>query len=554
MIWAVSGIAGSLTRSFARRALASFLLVGTLGLTACVKRETRVARGNREGVLWINNGTDPADVDPQTINGEPESKLMAALFEGLVTLDPDDPDCSRVAPGVAERWDVSPDGRTYTFHLRADARWSDGAPVTADDFRQSYQRILSPRLGSPYADSFYVVAGAEDYHKGKTTDFATVGFRAPDPRTFEVTLRERTPFFLLLLENQCWLPVPVATIQKFGPLDRKAVPWTRPENIVSNGPFRLRDWRPQQELVMVPNAQYWDAKTVRLKEIHFLTVDSLDVEERLFRAGELHETFELPLSKLDAYRRNHPEQLAITPYLGCYFYRFNVTRPPLNDPRVRRALAMALDRESIVRNITRAGQQPAYSYVPPSGAYRPTAILPADLEGARRLLAEAGFPNGRGLPKIPVLFNTLESHRAIAEGVQAMWQKNLGVEVELVNQEFKVYINSGHQLDYTVSRAGWIGDYNDPYSFLGIMRTGDGNNDTGWSNPEYDRLLAESFRATDPATRVATLQRAEAVLLGDMPLAPLFFYTRFKLQQPSVKGKRSNLLDHPQWKHVYLQP
>ncbi len=530
------------------------LILAALALTACSKRETRVARGNREGILYINNGTDPADVDPQTINGEPESKLMMALFEGLVTLDPADPDCSRVVPAVAERWDVSPDGRVYTFHLRADARWSDGATVTADDFRQSYRRILSPKLGSPYADALYVVAGAEDYHKGKATDFATVGFRAPDPRTLEITLRERTPFFLLMLEHHAWLPVPVATIQKFGPLDRKAVPWTRPENIVGNGPFRMRDWKPQQEMVMVPNPQYWDAKAVRLKEIHFLTIDSLDVEERLFRAGELHETFELPLSKLDAYRRDHPELLAITPYLGCYFYRLNVTRPPLTDVRVRRALAMALDRESIVKNITRAGQQPAYSYVPPTGAYQPAAKVTADIEGAKRLLAEAGFPDGRGLPKIPVLFNTLESHRAIAESVQAMWKKNLGVDVELVNQEFKVYINSEHQLDYTVSRAGWIGDYNDPYTFLGIMQTGNGNNDTGWSNAEYDRLLAESFQTADPAARTAILQRAEAVLLGDVPLVPLFFYTRFKLQQPSVKNKRSNLLDHPAWKHVYLQP
>ena len=519
------------------------LLLAALS-AGCIKSGGRVAYGNRHQILYWGNGAEPADLDPQTVIGELESHIFNALFEGLVSQDPKD---LHPIPGVAASWDISPDGKIYTFHLRHDARWSNGDPVTARDFVESNRRILSPGLGAQYAPARFTdveIVNAREFYEGKITDFGQVGIRAPDDFTLVFTLRQPAAYFLGMLNHESWYPVHLPTILKYGKIDDPTTAWTRPGNFVGNGPFRLKAWRTQQEVVVERNPLYWGAKNVRLNEIHYYPTEDTDTEEHDFRAGLLHLTEEVPQTKIDLYRRDQPQALQISPYFGCYFYRFNVTNAVLKDRRVRRALAMAIDREGIVRNVARGGQQPAHTLTPAGTAgYECPGGIPTDYEGARRLLAEAGFPDGKGLPPVDLLINTSQNHRAIAEVIQETWKRELHVDARIVNEEWKVYLDSLHTLNYTTSRGGWIGDYLDPYSFLGLMETGNGNNDAGFSNSEYDRLITLSRRTADPATRRAVLAQAETLLLDEAPVAPVYFYTRVYLKQPSVKGWYNNFLD-----------
>lgn len=501
-------------------------------------------------VLHFGNGTEPQDLDPQIVTGVPENKIINSLFEGLVA---EGPTGSDTVGAAAERWEISPDGLVYTFHLRPDARWSNGDPVTAADFVGSYRRILTPSLAAEYAYKLFPVAGAEDFNRGRLADFAQVGFKALGPTTLEVRLRQRAPFLIESMKHYAWFPVHLPTVQKFGGLERRGTPWTRAENLVGNGPYLIKSWRPNQKIVVTRSPTYWDRATVKLDEIHFYAAESIETEERMFRTGQLHKTNELPISKIDVYRRELPESYRQDPYYGVYFYRFNVTRPPLNDKRVRRALALALDRESLVRNVTRGGQTPAYHFCPPSAQYTPQARLAGDLAEARRLLAEAGFPGGQGFPRIEILYNTSENHRAVAEAIQQMWRRNLGVEIGLINQEWKVYLDSQDTLNYGMARAGWIADYTDPNTFMDMWVTGGGNNDTGWSSAEYDRLLKASYAAATDAERLALYDRMEAILMDELPMLPIYFYTRVYAINPKVRWV-PNVLDNRSWKFVDLAP
>jgi oligopeptide transport system substrate-binding protein len=454
---------------------------------------------------------------------------------------------------VAERWDISQDGRVYTFHLRADAKWSNGDQVTAQDFVASFKRILTPALASEYAYKLHPAVGAEDYNKGKLTDFSKVGFKALNARTLVVTLNNRTPFLIEAMKHYSWFPVHIPTVEKFGGLARKGTPWTRPENIVSNGPFIMKEWRPNQRIVVTRSPTYWDRATVKLDTINFMPTESIDTEERMFRTGQVDKTNELPNTKIDTYKRELAASYREEPYYGVYFYRLNVTQPPLNDKRVRRALALALDRSSIVRNVTRGGQTPAYNFTPPSPKFKSEARIAGDLAEAKRLLAEAGFPEGRGFPKINILYNTQENHRAIAEAIQQMWRTRLGVEIGLTNQEWKVYLDSQDNLAFDIARAGWIADYVDPNTFVDMWRTGGGNNDTGWSNATYDALLDESARVGSDTERFAIYQKLEAILADEVPIIPLYFYTRVFAMNPKLRLV-PNVIDNRSWKFVEFLP
>jgi len=519
--------------------------------TGCLKRETAVQRGNRTQVLHRGIGYEVTELDPHLVTGVAEGNVLRALFEGLVAEDPVD---LHPVPGVAERWDVSADGLVYTFHLRSSARWSDGTPVTAHDFVASFRRILTPSLAADYANMLYILQGAEAFHKGGATDFSQVGAKAVDPHTLRLTLEHPAPYFLSLLINPPWYPVPLATISRHGTPYRRGNTWTRPAHIVTNGPFVLKKWQPNQVIVAEKFPGYWDAATVRLNAIHFYPIDSVEAEERAFRAGQLHLTEFAPVSKIDAYRRDAPHLLRRDPYLGTYFYRFNTRRPPLNDVRVRRALALAVDRQAIVARILRGDQRPAHALTPPGTAgYTAAAGIPTDLPAARQLLKEAGFEGGRGLPPIEVLYNSSENHRVVAEALQEMWRRDLGLEVRLINQELKVVHAARRAGDYQILRSDWIGDYLDPATFLDIFRTDSGNNYTGWSNREYDAALFAAARTPDPAARHALFQKAEALLLEAAPIIPLYHYTHVFLLQPSVQGWHPNLLDHHPYKHVRLE-
>ena len=518
--------------------------------SGCAKHETAVQSGNREQVLHRGIGEDVSTLDPHLATQANDYTVISALLEGLVSEDPVD---LHPVPGVAASWEVSTDGLVYTFHLRADARWSDGAPVTAQDFIDSFQRVLTPSLGADNASLLYVVRGAREFNEGRLADFAQVGFAAPDPRTLRITLAQPTPQFLSLLNQQAWFPVPRRVIEKSGPFAQRGNPWAQAGSFVGNGPFVLEEWRPGQEIVVAKSPTYWDAASVRLSEIHFHAIDSLDAEERAFRTGQLHVTEALPPARIDAWHRDAPQMLRIDPLLGTYFYRFNLTRPFLKNKKVRRALALAIDRTAIVEKLLRGGQLPAGTLTPPGIAgYTPPRGLRTDFAEARQLLAEAGYPGGQGLPTFELLFNSSETHQLIAEAVQEMWHRELGVNAHLVNEELKSTLDARRTGDFQILRSVWIADYADPTSFLDIFRSGNGNNFTGWHNAGYDHLLDQAGQTADPAARNTLLHSAETLLLSDVPIIPVYFYTHVFLIQPSVKGWHPTLLDHHPYKYVYL--
>jgi oligopeptide transport system substrate-binding protein len=538
-----------------RSSLFPLLAALTLLPTGCAKKETASASPASatpaKKILRYGNAAEPQDIDPQTVSGAPEHRLIQAFFEGLVSEDPQ----LNIVPGVAEKWDISPDGLVYTFHLRADARWSNGEPVTADDFLQSYHRMITPSLASEYSYMLWLVAGAEDFNKGKLTDFAQTGFKALDARTLQLTLRQPAPFLLHAMNHQAWYPVPIAVVKKFGGMEQKATAWTRPENFVGNGPFVLKSWRPTQLIVGERSPTYWDRASVKLDQIEFYPIELAETEERMFRAGQLDITYEMPLTKIPVYRRDNPAALRIDPFDTVYFYRFNVQRKPFDDVRVRRALTMAIDREQIVRNVTLGGELPAYHLIPPNLlGFVSENSFHEDVAEAKRLLAEAGYPDGRGFPKVELLYNTLEKHRVIAEAIQQMWRKNLGIDITLYNQEWKVYMDSQHTTNFQIARGGWQADYVDPHVFLDLWETGGGNNDTNWGNPEYDRLLRSALSAPDQATRFAIYQQMEKIFLDEMPVMPVFFYTYARLVSPRVKNFFTTPLDNFPWKSVDLAP
>jgi len=518
---------------------------------ACSRQGSSADQSGSAQILRVGNGAEPQDIDPQIVTGVVEHRIIAALFEGLLSENPRD---LSPEPGVAERWDVSPDGITYTFHLRPDAVWSDGTPITATTFVRSYQRMLTPAFAAEYSYLLHFVRNAREFNEGSVTDFSQVGFKAEDERTLVVTLKAPTPFLLKVIASHIsWHPVPIHVIEKFGGLERTGTAWTRPENFVGNGPFLLKQWRPQQVLVAARNPTYWDHRTVQLDEVHFFPIDNQDAEERMFRTGQLHQTYELPLAKFDVYRQEFPESLRVDPYLGVYYYMLNTTRPPLNDRRVRRALALAIDRESLTRNVVRGDQAPALAMsYPGTAGYRSRAQLTGTVADAQALLAAAGFPGGQGFPRLELLYNTSQNHRIIAEAIQQMWRRNLGIDITLRNEEWKVYLDTRDSLNYDIMRAGWIADYVDPHVFLEIWGSTNLNNDTGFASPEYDALLAQALRATTDAARYEIYQQMDAILVEEMPAIPIYYYNKVAALSPKVRGFHPTLLDNHPFKYISL--
>jgi oligopeptide transport system substrate-binding protein len=509
-------------------------------------------QANRQKTLLLCEGTEPRTLDPQLAQGETEHHIIMALMVGLMENDVNDQ--AKQIPGLADRWEHNDDYSVWKFHLRDNARWSNGDPVTAQDFIFSYRRMLTATLGAPYIDALCILKGARDYAAGRTTDFGQVGVKALDDRNLQFELIGPTPYFLSALLHTAWFPVHPGTILKFGRIDERDTKWTRPGNYVGTGPFVLKSWRENDVIQTVRNPFYWDAANVKLNGINFYSIEDYATQERAFRAGQLHKVLQAPLDKVPYYRREHPEQIRIDPFEGVYFYRINVHRKPLHDPKVRLALNLAVDRESIVQNVLRAKQKPATGYTPPGmGDYVPLDIVHYDPERARQLLAQAGYPNGKGFPKLNILINTSEAHRAVAETIQQMWKQELNIDVGIVNQEWKVFMDSMNRLNYDIARYGWIGDFMDPVTFLSMWRTGDGNNCTGWSNPDYDRLLDEAAQTADPTKRFAILHQAEQLLLSQSPEVLIYWYTRFYLLDPSVKNWSPLVLDQHNYKFIDLE-
>lgn len=527
-----------------RSALALFAAVG------CAVAATPVERATAENTLLVGSGPEVLGLDPQLVTGVTEFSILGALFEGLVELDGK---TLAPVPGVAERWEISDEGRTVTFHLRADAKWSDGSALTAEDFVASYRRLLTPSLAAGYAYLLDPVVNAAAFRRGEIANFAQVGIAAPDARTLRFTLAAPAPQFLASLALPPLAPVPAAVIARHGGVASRDNRWTDPANFAGNGPFRLAEWRRNQVLAVNRSETYWDAAAVRLAAVKFFPTDSLETEERMFRAGQLHVTNALPIGRLAAHQKEHPEMVRNDTAFGTDFYRLNVSRPELADARVRRALALALDRRAIAQRVLRGARAAAGTLVPPGlPGYRGPEGVPVDFAEARRLLAEAGHAGGAGLPPIEILFNTSEQHRIVAEAVQAIWQRELGLEVRLQNQENSVVLQSRAAGEYQIVRSSWVGDYLDATSFLEVFAAGSANNHTRWTNAEYDRLLGEARATADPAARADLLRRAEELLLREAPIIPIYHNAHSYLILPAVRGWEGNLLNRRPWKGVSL--
>lgn len=534
------------SRIFGRMGLALAVLATVLA-GGCGERASTVG-GN---VLLVGNGGEPRDLDPHVVTGSPEVNILHALFEGLITYHSADPE--DVLPGVAERWEMSEDGLRWTFHLRGDARWSNGDPVTAHDFVYSWRRVLEPALGNEYADWMYMVENAEAYNRGDIDDPDALGLRAPDDHTFEITLHAPTADFLLIILHHSFLPVHRATIERHGNIAQRSSGWTLPGRHVGNGPFRLSSWRPNTLIEVERNPYYWDAETVRLDGMRFFPIEDENTEERAFRAGQLHITQGVPANMRERYREERPDEIRFDPLSAVYFYRINSTRPPLDDVRVRSALSLALDRGQIVRTVTRGGERPAYALVPsPTGGYEPPqGLVGYDPEQARALLAEAGFPEGRGFPRVELLYNTSDNHRRLAEAVQQMWRRELGISVTLQNQEWQVYLDSTQNMAYDISRAGWVGNLF-PLTFLRVYLSDSANNQTGFASEEFDALIGDARHTLDEGRRFALLREAETLLLEENVILPLYWYTNPFLIHPAVRNWNPHPIDQRPYKFVEL--
>lgn len=502
------------------------------------------AARERADLVFIN-GVEPESLDPAIISGQPEGRLVMALFEGLTARD----GAGRIGPGMAERWDVSADGIAYTFHIRTNARWSNGEPVTAADFARSWERTLNPATTSPYSELLFSVDGAEDYAKGALRDFSKVGVQALDERTLRVRLRTPTPYFLELCAFQTHYPVHLPSIARHG------IDWIKPGKLVSNGAYRLVEWRINDRIRMEKNPHYWRADSVRLRSVEALPISQATTAFNFYSTGIADLTLDkgvVPPMLLDELRKR--PDCHVSPILASYFYRFNVTRKPFNDARVRRAFALAVDRKFVVERIARNGEPAAFSLTPPGiPGYDPPRGPSFDPDAGRKLMAEAGFPGGSGFPPVGLLFNSTEQDEEIAVAVQAMFRRELGVRIELRRQEWKVYLNSLNRIDFDIARSTWVADYPDPNTFLDCFVTGRGNNRTGWSNARYDALLDQANRTLDPAKRFALMREAEGILVaGDAAIAPVYHYVGVKLYDPlRIGGIVLNPIDEYPIREMY---
>lgn len=633
------------------------LPLALLGLTAIALATVLQFSDLPPADFTFANGTEVKSVDPKMVTGAPEGRVIEALFEGLYQRLPskDDPTVLVASPGQATSYDLSEDKLTYTFHIRKDAVWTNGEPVTAHDWVFSWQRFLHPQLPSEYAYQLWYVKNAEKYSLSKvevgdrveiempdrkgptmfpatdgnseqhfprgtivsgvlkeielipngeddskvftvdvkptkngeidweadgeikkfvkltepdeirkqilkddpkvqpvnflTVHFDEVGVKATDDHTLVVTLTNPTPYFIDLMAFYPMHPVNRTCIETYGYPE-----WTKPENIVCNGAFTLEFRRIRDRIRLRKNPKYWNAEEVKLNIIDVLAVQSDTTVLNMYMNGQIDWGITVPtpaLSSLLERDAAKPEgaqgDMRIAPMLTTYFYRVNTTRPGLDNPLVRRALNLAINKQEIVDYVTKAGQIPATSYVPPGLAgYKGGHSGEYDPEEARRLLAEAGYPGGQGLPKVQILYNTHEGHKDIASVVQQQLKKNLQIDVELRNLEWSVFLASSRNLEYDIARAGWIADYPDPNTFLDMFVTGGENNQTGWSNAEYDQLIRDAQAESDPVKRLEMLSKAEQILMDEMPILPIYYYVSLNIVRPYVKNFYPNIQDlHP---------
>ena len=474
-----------------------------------------------ETSIIIDNAAEPQSIDPSLIQGVPEAYINMALFEGLLRYDPK---TGLGMPGLAESWTVSADKTVYTFKLRKSV-WSDGTPVVAQTFADSWIRAIDPATASEYAYMMTgVVKGAEAFNsgKGKRED---VGVKALDDKTFQVTLVGPVPYFINTLMHQIFNVLPMHVINKYGK------DWIKVENFVSNGPFVLKEWKPQERLVVTKNPKYWDAKNIFVDTVTYLPIEDTVTGFQKYKNGEIdwmnNQSF--PTTNIDEVKLR--KDFHRSPQVATYYYIFNVTKKPVDDVRVRKALTMALDTEELVSKVTKSGEIAAQSMVPVMPGYTPAKGNAFDPVAAKKLLAQAGYPDGKGFPKITVIYNTNPRHKMIAEWVQQKWKTVLGIDIELQNIEWKTFLDvRSNQHDFVITRAGWNGDYQDPNTYLDMFKIGSGNNDGLYANKKYDALVVKATSMPDGPARYKTMHDAEEIMITqDQAVAPLYFYVNLDL-------------------------
>jgi len=499
--------------------------------------------------IWINNSTEPEWLDPGKCSDSSGGEIIWNTFAGLVqahpaTLEP--------IPEIATHWDASPDGRTYTFHLRP-SLWSDGRPLTAHDFVFSFRRLVDPATASKYATNGHIFRGGAAISRGEAGP-ESLAVRALDDLTLKVELEDPLPYFLNFLTFYSFMPIPRHLLED---LARRGIDpdlWTRPGHIVSNGPYRMTEWKFRQRMTFEKNPRYWDAAQVGLDRVRVAMVESAATALNLYAAGEfdwpgsntaLPAEFMDYLAGFDDFHRH--------PYLAVYFYWINTSRPPLDNPLLRQALSLAIDREALVAHVTRGGQIPSADLVPDGLAgYRGLGRTLFDPDRARRLLGEAGYSRGADVQTIALTYNTSEGHKQVAEAIQQMWKKELGIPVRLENLEWNVFLQAAEQANFQICRMGWTGDYADPFTFLELLASDCGNNHSTWKSPAYDRMLREANRESVRALRLEKLRAAEALALAEQPLIPLYVYTRSQLVKPYVRGLWGNHQDRHPWKYLSI--
>ena len=516
--------------------------LGTLFLCLCLLGQAGCFQRHEPADFVVINGPDPESLDPAIITSQADGRIVSALFDGLTRFNAV---TAHAEPALAKRWEISGDGTVYTFHLRDGLKWSTGGRITAHDVVYSWRRAINPDTASDYAGMLFYVKNAEAINSGKLTDLSRLGVRAIDDKTVRVELTAPTPFFLELCAFWTLAVVPEKAITQHG--DQ----WCLRQPLPVSGSHTLEFWHVRDRVRLRKNTHYWDADNTRNNVVDFLPVEAPTTAINLYEAGQADIIWDkslVPIELLDALSQR-PDYHKFD-YLGSYFVRFNTTKKPLDDPRVRKAMALAIDKAGLVAKYTKGGERLANHFVPPGTGNYTSPSGPAHDPGlAKRLLAEAGFPEGKGFPTdFEYLFNSSEVNKNIAVELQRMWHETLGIQVKLRQAENKVYLAAQSALDYHVTRSSWIGDYNDPNTFLDMFMTQNGNNRTGWSNAGYDRLIRLANATTDPPKRNALFREAETILIADeLPIFPLFFYVGINIYHPDrIGGIHPNILDiHP---------
>lgn len=489
----------------------------------------------------MGNGPEPATLDPHQATGQPELRLLGALVEGLVvrTQTP-----GRVEPGLAERWDIDSSQTRYTFHLRK-ALWSDGSPLTAHSLVASWRRFSDPKTAAQYSSLLVAVTKGDSVILGQAPP-EHLGVRAVDDTTLVVVLERPTPFFLDLCAFEPFAPVPVDTIDKYGP------EWTRAGRFVGNGPYRIASWLPNLRIQLEKNPYYWDTSAVAIPRIAFRPIEDQLMAFQMFRNNELDWTFHVPPSRLRQ-AKTLPEFFS-APMYGTYYFIANCRQPGFDSPWLRKALSYAIDRRQIVNKVLQGVGRPATGFVPATEPYPELDILAFDTTRAREYLAKSGFSSSHPPPQLEILFNNSETHKNIAEVIKQMWKAYLGLDAELVNFEWKVYLENTRNLNYpALARASWIGDFADPISFLELYASDNGNNRTGYANKAYDSLIEASRRERDATKRLDLLRQAEELLLEDMPVIPIYHYALTEMRTPRLKNAQPNSLGMYTWKNLRLE-